>query len=221
MIEHAVRWCEVDGGGLWLTADVSTFKIPREQAVALLMRIVETGTKCSIVAARDVGLVRRVEFGYSGYVIYELGGTQRPDWQTCVEDLTSVLVDVHSLIEWGFIQSRPISVSGIGPRTSHVVHDALWEPHKDQVAGFGYLQDPRRFPEFVLDVYGIQVLGPRHDTGALAGEWDSRDLSQERKLVSSLDPAAWFAEPPSLATLLAARKSFGSLVDPIWSPLET
>ena len=130
------------------------------------------------------------------------------------------MTKVHSLIEWGFIQSRPTSVSGIGPRTSHVVHEALWEPHKDQVAGFGYLQDPRRFPEFVLDVYGVQVLNPGHNTVALEGDWDVQDLSHDRKLVSSRDPAAWFADPPSLDTLLAARESFGSLVDPIWSPLE-
>ena len=220
MIEHAVRWCEVDGGGLWLTADVSTFKIPREQAIDLLMRIVDAGTFCSIVAAHDAGLVRRVEFGYNGYVLFELGGTQRPEWQVCVEDLTSVLVDVHSLIEWGFVQSRPTGVLGIGPKTCHVVHNALWRQYEDTVALLGYRQDPRRFPELVLDVYGVQVLGPGHNTGALTGEWDVRPLSQERKLVSSLDPAAWFADPPSLDTLMAARESFGSLVDPIWHPFE-
>ena len=161
-----------------------------------------------------------MEFGYNGYVIYELGGTQRPDWQTCLEDLTSVLVDVHPLIEWGFILRRPIGVSGIGPRTIRVVHNALWEPHKDQVPLLGYRQDPRRHPELVLDVYGVQVLGPGHDTSVITGEWDVQYLSQDRKLVSSRHPADWFAEPPSLATLLAARESFGSLVDPIWHPFE-
>lgn len=220
VIEHAVAWCEVDNGGLWLTADVSTFKIPREQAIALMMRIVETGTICSIVAARDAGLVRRVEFNHNGFAIFELGGTDRPDWQTCVEDLTSVLTDLHSLIEWGFVQSRPTSVSGIGPRTMRVVHNALWEPHKDEVPLLGYRQDPRRHTEFVLDVYGVQVLGPWHDVTALAGDWEVRDLDHGRKLVSSREPAAWFAEAPSLETLLTARGNFSSLVDPIWNPLE-
>jgi hypothetical protein len=217
LIEHALGWCDVDGGGLWLTANISTFKIPREQAVELLLREVHTGTKCSIVAARDAGLVRRVEFGYNGYVIYELGGTARPDWQTCVQDLTTVLTDVHELIEWGFVQSRPPGTRGIGPRTSLVVHNALWEPHEDHVPTLGYRQDPRRFPELVLDVYGIQVLGPGHDVSAIGGPWDVQKLTHDRTLVTSRDPAAWFAQPPTLDTLLAARDSFGPLVDPIWS----
>lgn len=220
MIEHAVRWCEVDEGGLWLTADVSTFKIPRKQAVDLLMRILGAGTECSIVAAHDAGQVRRVEFGYNGFVLFELGGTQRPDWQACVDDLTSVLVDVHSLIEWGFVQSRPPGVLGIGPKTSHVVHNALWRQYEDRVALLGYSQDPRRFTELVLDVYGVQVLGSEHDVTSITGDWDVRDLSQGRKLVSSRHPAEWFAAPPTLETLLAARESFESLVDPIWDPFE-
>ncbi len=218
VIEHAVRWCDVEDSDLWLGAGLSTFKIPREHAVELLTRSLDTGPKCDIVAARDAGLVRRVEFGYNGFVIYEVGGTSRPEWLACVDDLASVLLDVHPLIEWGYILRRPKGVMGLGPRTSHIVHDAMWEPYEGQVALLGYCQDPRRFPDLVLDVYGIQVLGRGHDISTLGDGWDVRDLSQGRKLVSSMDPAAWFANAPSLDTLLAARKSFGTLVDPIWSP---
>jgi hypothetical protein len=219
IIEHAVHWCHVEGGELWLTAGISAFKIPREHAVALLARSVDSGAKSAIIAARDTGLVRRVGFGYNGYVVYELGGTSSPKWNACVEDLTSVLVDVHPLIEWGFVLRRPKGVMGIGPTTSHVVHDAMWEPYEGQVALLGYRQDPRRFQELVLDVYGVQVLGPGHDNNALGDDWEIRQLTKRRELVSATDLAAWFANDPSFDTLLAARDSFGSLVDPIWSPV--
>lgn len=218
VIEHAVHWCDVEGGHLWLAAGVSAFKIPKEHAISLLTRSLDANPACAIIAARDSALVRRVGFDRNGYVIYELGGTKKPEWRECIDDLTSVLVDLHPVVEWGFVLRRPAGASGIGARTSRIVHQALWDPYEDEVAYFGRVQDPRRYPGLVLDVYGVQILGPGHDIQALGGEWEIRDLSRGRKLVSTTDLAAWFADAPSLEIMLAARESFGPLVDPIWNP---
>lgn len=218
LIEHAVHWCEKDGARLWLLADVSSFSIPRDQATELLLRIVETGTTCSLIAADSTEAVRRVAFSNNGYVFYEVGGTQPQDWQAIVHDLTDVLVDVHELIEWGCVLHRPAGASGIGPRTNHIVHKALWEPYEDLVETLGYRQDPRRHPEFVLDVYGVQVLGPQHDANHLQGAWHQQRLDHARTLVTATDLDAWFAQPPSMKTLTDARQAFGPLVDPIWTP---
>ena len=218
VIDHAVRWCDV-GGQLWLTTGVSAFKILREQAISLLTRSLDVDPASSIVSARDAGLVRRVGFDRNGFVVFEVGGIDRPDWHACVDDLTSVLIDIHPAIEWGFILRRPSGVNGIGPRTPRVVHEALWDPYEEEVAYSGRIQDPRRYTRFVLDVYGVQLLGPGHDVGAVVGDWDVQHLTNGRKLVSHRDPAKWFSEAPALHTLLEARDSFGALVDPIWSPV--
>ncbi|VXB90358.1 hypothetical protein [Aeromicrobium sp. 9AM] len=218
VIEHAVNWCEVQGGGLWITSGTTAFKTPRERAVSVLTRLLDADPSADLVAARDDGWVRRVGFERNGYVIYEVGGTQQPEWQICVNDLTSVLVDLHQYMTWGFVQKRPVGRCGIGPATTLVTHEALWEPYEDQVAGFGRISDPRRFENHVLNVYGIQVLGPSHDTGSLAGDWDIKPLDAGWTLVSSRSPSRWFAGTPTLQTLLDSRGSFGELVDPIWSP---
>ena len=218
MIEYAVNWCRVDGGELWLESGITSFKIPVDLASRLLVRALASDPQTSIISAQSPALVRRVGFASNGFVSFELGGSDRPAWQDCVAELTSVLADASANIEWGFMLRRPCGVSGIGSRTTRVVHQALWEPYKDQVRSIGHSQDPRRYSELVLDVYGVQVLGPQHDTSAIADHWHQEDLGEGRTLVSAPDLSAWFPDAPTMETLLAARESFGHLVDPIWNP---
>jgi hypothetical protein len=219
LIDIAVEWCDVEDGRLWLGSGLSSVVVPREVAAASMKRIVRAGEDCSLHAADGDRMQRIFDIGVNGYASFDIGGSERPRWDECAAELTDLLVSVHHLMNWGFVAKLPVGRLGITTRSSLCMHECLWETYEDSVNHFSkFMQDPRRHPTWVLDVYGIQILGPGHDATHVSGDWDIRPLSEGRTLVTSQDLADWFAEEPSITTLQSARDDFGDLVDPIWAP---
>ena len=221
LVDLAVEWCQVADGKLYLLAGVSNFEIPRDTAAASMKRMIRTGENCKLTAANGTKMQRVAEIGINGYATFDISGSEKPGWLECTDELTNLLVSAHHLLNWGFIAHHPSGEGrrGLGARTSLQMHEVIWEPYGDQVKHLSkFMQDPRRHPSLVLDVYGTQLLGPGHDITQISGNWTIRPLTEGRHLVTSKRPASWFTQAPSLPTLLAAREDFARLVDDIWSP---
>ena len=222
VIDHALRWCAVDGGELWLRGGVSIYKITLDQASGLLRTAIRTGKYWTdLIAADGTNRVRHVCFARNGHVMYEVGGTDGIPWQDRVHELQEVLVDLHESVVWGFVEARLRGTSGIGVARWDELQDVLWEPHRDRVRHSAKRVYTRQEDHVVPNAFGIQVLGPRH--AALAGDshWDVTELGGGRRLVAHTDPEAWFSRLPELDLLLSARQDFEPLLDPTRAPLST
>ena len=220
VVEHAINWCMVDGGEYWIRAGTSSYKVLENQREALLQRALKNERDWTIlIAAKDTSIIRRVCFAGNGHVIYEIAGVgERPNWQSCVEELRTALTDLHEVLVWGFIQARLKGTSGIDVTLWEDFHRALWAPYGNRVADYRGTDDPRRAPTRVHDVYGIQLLGPGHGPVPPNEAWTVQPLSQGRRIVSHVDQAAWFTQLPTLDLLLKAREDFGTIVDDAWTP---
>ena len=214
VVEHAVDWCNVDGGELWLRADSSIYKIPRSEGRGFFVRALEARRHWTVlIAAHGTKQVRRVCFSGNGHVIYEVGGPSWPSKSACVDDLKSVLVELHESVVWAFVQAQLGATSGIGVSGWAEFQEGLWAPHRDEVRHRATRTYTRREGEVVPDVYGMQILGPGHALVPLGDQWQVTELSAGRRLVTHVDQAGWFFRSPALDLLLAARRDFGPLLD--------
>lgn len=141
----------------------------------------------------------------SGAQAYFSVASATEGWRDRLQTVTGALVRFGPHLEVGMIRiTKPIgnswrAVRGIPP-----------EPPGDIAA----TDDLWLAREYVLDVYGTQVLTGTHlERTRDLSSWNITELGNDRHLVSHPDPEAWYAhDTPNSAILARARQDFGDLI---------
>ncbi|MCA4135729.1 hypothetical protein, partial [Arthrobacter sp. M4] len=103
VIEKALQWCVLAKGTYYVSSGWSTVRCTLEQCRDLLLTGMGLGTSARIACATREGLIRTVDFGYTGTVFFARLDPEDV-WEPAVLDLTKVLASLASQIQYGAIK---------------------------------------------------------------------------------------------------------------------
>lgn len=228
VVDHAMEWCQVDGGTYWVTSGVTSFEVkPKQRRRMLELAIgqspyarLECGIGRRQTAAEfkrdtryyEIDLVRVVSIDPDGHVLYGIGSDQSPAWEGAVANLTQILLDLHGHLDYGFVTRDRV------PNTWAELNHGLWN-----WTGHWHDGPPRIHrslePQLVENAFGIQLLGPEHrPLPSLGAEWQTETVGDTHTLISDTNLERWFVEDRSSQVALDARAAFTEfLADRSWN----
>jgi len=203
VLDSVMAWLSVIDGATWYYNTGSrNISIQPSQVRDLVQRSLPDNTSVAATATTPQQF-RRVQFDCVGHVTFEIGNVS-DDWSTDLTALIEVLRAGATHARYGFVRQC------IAPQPSW--RSSLFGIRPNPLVSENYyLRAPGVESSYVPDVYGVQLLHPLHlkRLGDLSG-WNVEDLPSGHRLVSALDPAAWFeGGAPNNETLTAARRDFG------------
>ena len=211
VLHRTLDWCAEDGDQIYFSADLASSKVDRSEADRLLPLAVGKAW-VDITCADSTDVVRRAAFLDDGHVVLSLGGDHPPPGATEAAELRDMLVLLHEDIDYAFIDRGHVA-----GRLWRDLNREFWdEATSDTMPSEPITRSDER--RRVVNVYGIQMLGPGHTLADLPPRWKVTDLGAGRRLVEVVTPAPWFEQRPSRALKVTARQEFGALAIPTWAP---